>query len=59
MKKIAAAVTALASLLVIGCQQQTTETTSPQIWFDGTLDQALRLAEERDTLIMLDFYSHT
>ena len=59
MKRIAA-VTALIPVLIIGCQQQTFETTpSTQTWFEGTIHEALSQAQERNTLVMLDFYSHT
>ena len=53
------ALAAAASLLAISCSRQPTETTEARFWFEGTFEEALSLASERDTLVFLDFYSPT
>jgi hypothetical protein len=54
MKAHRGLILAAALLAAGGCQQ------APQVaWFEGGFDAARVEAESRDTLIMLDFYSHT
>jgi len=51
MRRVPALVVAMAAFLAVSCQQR------DSFWFDGDFSSAAATAEERDSLLMLEFYT--
>ncbi len=52
MKRVFSWLAVVATLVVAGCQPDTSKT-----WFDGDLEAALAAADARDTQVMIEFYA--